>query len=444
MGKAFPKVSIFQFLRSALSILKNPLPFHHRNFESKGNTFQLKIGFTRSVLFSRDAHFAQHALQKNQKKYQKSPIQTRDLAKYVGQGLLTANGKHWAKQRKLIQPAFQKKTLHGLLQKVDEVIQKELVKIETGKAFDIFPIFNDLAFNTVVQALFSNVIDQKAINRLQHITESNQRMMVKELRQPYLNWWFHVSGALKSALKQSLEARQILSKLIDDRIASGIRHDDLLDMLLDARYEDDTPMSREQLIDEILILFIAGHETTSNALTFTAALLARNPEVQDKLYAESLAADNEVDLLEKIKTLKYTNQVVNEAMRLYPPAYFIDRISIEKDQFDDFEIEAGTNILFSIFEIHRHTDFWERPEEFNPDRFADDSLKYSPYYYPFGAGPRMCIGNNFAMYEMILTVSHLVKKFKIKKETAPIEINPLITLKPKDVLLTFTPRDFEY
>ena len=219
----------------------------------------------------------------NQKKYQKSPIQTRDLAKYVGQGLLTANGKHWAKQRKLIQPAFQKKTLHGLLQKVDEVIQKELVKIETGKAFDIFPIFNDLAFNTVVQALFSNVIDQKAINRLQHITESNQRMMVKELRQPYLNWWFHLSGALKNALNESLEARQILSKLIDARIASETRHDDLLDMLLDARYEDDTAMSQEQLIDEILILFIAGHETTSNALTFTAALLARDPKIQEKL-----------------------------------------------------------------------------------------------------------------------------------------------------------------
>ena len=102
MAKPFPKVSMIQFLRSALSILKNPLPFHKRNFEAKGDTFQLKIGFSRSVLFSRDARFAQHALQKNQKNYQKSPIQTKDLAKYVGRGLLTSNGQHWAKQRKLI------------------------------------------------------------------------------------------------------------------------------------------------------------------------------------------------------------------------------------------------------------------------------------------------------------------------------------------------------
>ena len=443
MAKPFPKVSMIQFLRSALSILKNPLPFHKRNFEAKGDTFQLKIGFSRSVLFSRDARFAQHALQKNQKNYQKSPIQTKDLAKYVGRGLLTANGEHWAKQRKLIQPAFHKKNLHGLLHKVDEVIQKELSKIEPEKTFDIFPVFNDLAFNTVVQALFSNVIDQQDINRLQNITERNQRMMVKELRQPYLNWWFHLSGALKKALNESLEARQILSKLIDARIASETRHDDLLDMLLYARYEDDTPMSREQLIDEILILFIAGHETTSNALTFTAALLARDPKIQEKLCAEALQAQQESDLLDKIKKLTYTNQVINESMRLYPPAYFIDRISIDNDQFEEFEIEAGTNILFSIFEIHRHTDFWEQPDTFNPNRFADDSLKYSPYYYPFGAGSRMCIGNNFAMYEMVLTVSQLMCKFKIQEEASPIAINPLITLKPKDVLLTFIPRDRE-
>ncbi|RXG14120.1 hypothetical protein DSM03_101235 [Leeuwenhoekiella aestuarii] len=435
-----PEVSILQFFRSALKILKNPLPFHHQNFREKGDTFRLNLSFSKSVIFSRDALFAQHALQKNQKNYHKSPIQTKDLAKYVGRGLLTSNGKHWTKQRKLIQPAFHKKQLTQIIAKINQAITTELNKVVVNEPFDIFPVFNDLTFQTVVQSLFSSAVDQKSINRLQYITESAQKMMVRELRQPYLRWWFKISGKLRNNLKLTQEARQILDKLVDERIASGQKENDVLDMLLDARYNDGTAMEREQLIDEILILFIAGHETTSNALTFTAELLARHQDVQERVFKE-VEQIEEVDLLEQLKGMKFINNVVNESMRLYPPAYFIDRISLEEDFISGFKIEAGANILFSIFEIHRHEDFWENPEHFIPDRFEDESLKYSPYYYPFGAGPRMCIGNNFAMYEMILAVAQLIKKFKITYKPEPIEINPLITLKPKNSILNFIPRD---
>ena len=438
--KNIPEVSIFKFLGSALQILKNPLPFHHQNFQKKGDVFRLNIGFSKSVIFSRDALFAQHALQKNQKNYHKSPIQTKDLAKYVGRGLLTSNGKHWARQRKLIQPAFHKKQLAHIITKIDQAIAVELDKVVVHKPFDIFPVFNDLAFQTVVQSLFSSAVDQKNINRLQYITEAAQKMMVRELRQPYLGWWFRLSGKLTNTLDLTREARQILNQLVDDRIAGGHKEHDVLDMLLDARYEDGTAMQREQLIDEILILFTAGHETTSNALTFTAELLARHPKIQERSFNEIRDLDG-LDLMEQLKEMKFVNKIINESMRLYPPAYFIDRISLEEDAISGFKIEAGANILFSIYEIHRHTDFWERPEHFNPDRFEDDSLKYSPYYYPFGAGPRMCIGNNFAMYEMILAIAQLLKKFKIAYKEAPIEINPLITLKPKNSILKFIPRN---
>ena len=129
-------------------------------------------------------------------------------------------------------------------------------------------------------------------------------------------------------------------------------------------------------------------------------------------------------------------------MRLYPPAYFIDRIALENDAFGDYKIEPNTSMLFSIYEIHRHPDFWENPEEFNPSRFEDERLlKYSPYFLPFGAGPRMCIGNNFAMYEMILAVTQLVNKYKITPVNPKIEILPLITLKPKNAILHFSLRE---
>ena len=438
----FPTVSMFRFYANSGGILKNPLPFHHDNFEKLGDNFRLKIGFGKSVIFSRDAGFAQYALQKNQKNYKKSTIQTVDLAKYVGKGLLTSEGEHWRKQRKLIQPAFHKKQLMQLLNTIQAAILTELDKIETGSAMDIFPVFNDLAFQTVVKSLFSSAVGEKEIARLQYITEAAQKMLVKELRQPYLGWWFHLSGSIKHHVGLTQEAKEILKTLVTKRKSSGKREGDLLDMLLDARYEDGSAMKEEQLIDEILILFTAGHETTSNALTFTAELLARDPNSQDKIAEEvEKATQNTNGLFEFIQACPFTKNVIEEAMRLYPPAYFIDRVNIEDDAYNGMFIPKNSNLLFSMYEIHRHLDLWEAPERFMPERFAEgNAQKHSSHYFPFGAGPRMCIGNNFAMYEMILAIAALMGKFKIEEKSTPIEILPLITLKPKNAILHFIKR----
>jgi len=437
-----PKVSIFGFLKHAAQILKNPLPFHHKNFEKLGNTFQLQIGFGNSVYFSRDAGFLKYVLQKNQRNYTKSKIQTKDLAKYVGYGLLTSEGKHWQKQRKMIQPAFHKKQLVNLLTAMQEAISVEISKLPLETPVDIFPTFNDLAFQTVAKALFSGGVTLPEIKRLQYITETAQKMLVRELRQPYKIWWFKLSGSIQTNINLVQEARDILQQLVDRRRESGKREDDLLDMLLDARYEDGTAMEPKQLIDEILILFTAGHETTSNALTFTAELLARDLRVQDKVYQEIHHAKSSTeDLMDFIKALPYTKQVIEESMRLYPPAYFIDRVNLEDDEYGGMEIKKGSNLLFSLYEIHRSPAFWENPETFDPSRFeVENSVKYSAYYYPFGAGPRMCIGNNFAVFEMVLAIAELLHHFSIELKTTPIQITPLITLKPKDAILTFQKR----
>ncbi|QRM89077.1 cytochrome P450 [Lacinutrix sp. WUR7] len=438
MNNKIPEVSLFSFVKHSLEILKNPLPFHHKYFEKLGDVFCLKIGFKSKVVFSRDAALAEYALQKNQKNYIKSKIQTEDLVKYVGKGLLTSEGEHWRKQRKLIQPAFHKNQLNNLLDSIRDAILSEYGKITLHQTIDIFPICNDLAFQTVVKSLFSSAVNQEEINRLQHITESGQKMLVKELRQPYLGWWFQLSGKLKHELDLTQEARNILRRIVNERKASAEKHNDLLDMLLDARYEDGQAMEEEQLIDEILILFTAGHETTSNALTFIFQLLAKHPEWQEKIHEEIVKVDAETDdLMTQIMSSKVTQQVIEEGMRLYPPAYFIDRVNVQSDSFNGLDLEAGSNLLFSVYEIHRHPDLWEQPEQFMPERFGEGSRKFSSQYFPFGAGPRKCIGNNFAMFEMILAVKELVKSFKIQAQFEAIEITPLITLKPKNAFLKF-------
>jgi cytochrome P450 len=307
---------------------------------------------------------------------------------------------------------------------------------------DIFSILNDLAFQTVAKALFKSEIDTSVIKRLQYITEAAQQMLVKELRQPFKTLYFKYGGPIKKHINLTIEARTILKKLVDERQESGQRQGDLLDMLLDARYEDGTAMEESQLLDEILILFVAGHETTSNALTFILQLLARHQDVQEKVYAEhAFAKANTTSSLAYIKACEYTKQVIEEGMRLYPPAYFVDRVNYEEDSFEGIAISKESNLLFSIIEIHKHKDFWEEPEVFNPDRFANNAGMKHKAYFPFGAGPRMCVGNNFAMYEMILAVTEVVKSYKIIAEYTPIEIKPLITLKPQNAILDFIPRD---
>ena len=439
--KQFPEVSFLKFLKHSVSILRNPLPFHKANFLALGNSFRLNIGLGKSVVFTRDAELLSYVLQKNQKNYSKSPIQTEDLAKYIGKGLLTSEGEMWQKQRKLIQPAFHKSQLLLLLDTIHTTIKKELDNVVLDKPNDIFPVFNDLAFQTVVKSLFSSEIKEDDIKKLQHATEVTQQMLVKELRQPYLVWWFKLSGKIKFHIDLIDESRAILKRLVNQRKLSGKRQDDLLDMLLEARYDDGTEMAESQLLDEILILFAAGHETTSNALTFTCELLARNLEAQIKILSEVKQLKSEsADIMHWIKNATYTKLVIEESMRLYPPAYFIDRINKEADEFNGFDMPKATNLLFSVYEIHRHPDFWANPDEFIPERFLDENIKFSKNYYPFGAGQRMCIGNNFAMYEMILAILTVVERYEILEKKTSIKIKPLITLKPFDAVLEFKKR----
>lgn len=440
VNNSIPEVSLFHFIKHSFQILKNPLPFHKSNFEKHGDLFKLKIGFNKYIYFCRDAELAEYVLQKNNRNYTKSKIQTKDLAKYVGNGLLTAEGEHWKTQRRLIQPAFHKKQIELLLQTIQDTIEHQYQVFSANQTTDVFPVFNDLAFNIVVKSLFSDAANQDQINRLQYITEAEQKMLVKELRQPYLGWWFKLSGTLKNHLDLSLEARQILRDIVKDRLNSNTVYNDLLDMLLSATYEDGSSMEEQQLLDEILILFTAGHETTSNALTFIVQLLAKHPNWQEQIYEEIKKNEDQDNLMSVIANSTICQQVIEEAMRLYPPVYFIDRVNIEADKFKTYSFKKGSNLLFSIFEIHRHPKLWDKPNTFSPTRFKDGSRPFSSFYFPFGAGPRKCIGNNFAIYEMILAINHLVKTYKIEPKFDQIEILPLITLKPKNAFVNFIER----
>ncbi len=440
--KNLPAISLYQVYRNRKRILKNPLPFHNENFQKLGDSFRVKVGPVKSVVFTRSPALIRHILQKQHKSYHKSPLQTIDLAKYLGHGTLTSNGDHWLTHRRMVQPAFHKKKLAGLIAGMEEAIRTELLRIQPNSTIDVFPLMGDLAFQVVAKTLFGRNDIQQSMASLKEITVANQEMLIREMRQPYLKWWFRLSGQIKKHVNRYHDACELLNQIIEERLSSGEEKDDLLDMLLGARYEDGRPMSREQLTDEVLILFTAGHETTANALTFTLYFLAKHPQVQEKAFEEVSGIDFKDGAgMEGISQLKYISHCIEESMRLYPPAYYIDRIAMEEDDFDGQRISKGTMILMSIYELHRNADFWKSPNEFVPERFDKEMRKnIQEYFYPFGAGPRMCVGNNFAMYEMILAVAEILGKYQLFTNKDTVGINPMISLKPKEVLITFVDR----
>ncbi len=437
------KIPFYKFLIKSTSIAKNPLLYHRKWFDEVGDTFSMKSPFYGHIMLTRNIELTKHVLQKNHKIYHKSKIQTLYLSKYVGYGLLTSSGDYWLKQRRLIQPAFHKEKIQNLVKIISTAINEQVEKIETGNLIDLYPIMNELAFEVVAKSLFNFSAEKETLSRLQFIIEKLQLFIVKELRLPYKKLWFMLKGDIRYHMKLVKESRSIIHAIIKQRRSSEAEHDDLLDMLLHAQYEDGTSMADEQLIDEILILFVAGHETTANALTFTLKLLAQEKEVLKKVRKEiELIEEQNLDPLEEISALNYTKCSVEESLRLYPPAWITDRVNIEDDEFKDYRLKKGTIIGASIYELHRNKEYWDSPDEFLPDRFLEGNRKHIlPYFMPFGAGPRLCIGNSFAMYEMILTVSAILKKFDIETDKKPIEVNPLITLKPVNVSMAFKTRN---
>jgi len=438
-----PKLSIFRFFVDAEGIRKNPIPYHKRYFESFGDSFSIRIGKSQHIILSRDNEVAQYILQKNQKNYYKSKFQSVYLSKYLGKGLLTVDGEFWLKQRRLIQPAFHKQKMNQLVENMKATIIGELDELIVDKEIDLFPVMSELAFNVVAKSLFQFSIAQEKLDRIKYIIEAVQQFLIKEIRLPHKGWWFSISGQVKKHLELAKENDEIIKEIILERVASKDEINDLLNMLLETRYEDTGEgMSVEQLIDEIKILFIAGHETTANALTFTLHLLGNHPDVQQKVFDEIKTIESETDdVVEQLQKMIYTNAVLNESMRLYPPAWITDRQNVEDDNLGEFNIKKGTLIGVSFYELHRNPKYWESPDSFNPERFLGEQKKYSmQYFYPFGAGPRMCIGAGFAIYEMSLAIAYIIKKYKINSVNTEVDFNPLITLKPVGIKVLFSER----
>ncbi len=441
MEKPIPSVSLLSSLLNAKKLYNNPIQTiedHLKDFET--DSFRTYMGAKRNILISQNNKLAKHVLQKNHKNYHKSEIQSEILARFLGKGLLTINGSHWLKQRRLIQPGFHKANLESFLKIMHLEIKNGIEGLATRYQKEKFTIdlnheMATLTMNVVSRALFSTQVDQVEIQFIGKSIDQLQLALSKDLRLPMFGWWRHLVGEERANNKIANKLYALIKKKIDYRKQNKEVQGDLLDMLLQVRYEESGEgMSDQQLLDEILVLYAAGYETTANALAWTFKLLCEHPEHHEALQKEVDSTDFSEGLrMETLFSLPMTAKVSAESLRLFPPIWIIDRVALDEDEIDGIRIHKGDIINIYILGLHRSEKHWKNPLEFNPDRFESDThMKTDFTYLPFGGGPRLCIGYQFAKLEINLTLHYMLKHYKLRldpKQT--VLLKPLLTLKPK-------------
>jgi cytochrome P450 len=346
----------------------------------------------------------------------------------LGNGIMTSEGDFWRRQRRMMQPSFHRRVIDqfsGLIREVnDKFAARWADKAARGEPIDLSEDASELTLDIVLRSIFG-----RDLARLETQLGANPFEVVAKEQNRDLKFAFRFRSLTK-----------LVAELIDRRRREPEQHFDFLSMLMATRDRDtDAPMSDKELIDEVLTLIVAGHETTAAALTWTWYLISQHPEAQAQLQSEADRQSGGEDLsLGAAESLSFTHQVLQEALRLYPPGWLITRRTLEADELGGFAIPARTDVFISPYMLHRHPAFWSEPEEFKPERFAgvDAAERHKFSYIPFAVGPRHCIGENIAMFEMLVHVSAMARRFRLTRAgSEPIELEAQINLRPRSHLM---------
>ncbi len=428
-------------LGNVIQVLKSePLQYYRGLWQKYGDLVFLKLGNINGYLVAHPA-YVHHILVKNQKNY----IKGRGYDGFrllVGQGLVTSEGELWQQQRKLMQPSFTPNAIGGYTDLMVEIIGRLIARWETAaKQGDTLNIDNEmmrLTMSIIGKAMFS-------VDLSEELTEVGEAFHIAFDFIPG-----HTMNPLSLPLSVPLpqhrrfhHAMEVINGFITERIEEGRRNQEnknLLSVLLRATDEETGKgMSEQQLRDEAITLFFAGFETTARSLTWAWYLITRHADVQQKLEAEADAVlGQRAAVMGDLYTLKYVHMVVDETLRLYPPTAMLARQNLADDTLGGYPVPAGSMILPSPFLVHRHPDFWPDPERFDPERFTPENSADRPKfaYIPFASGPRVCIGNNFALLEMVLALGMISARLRLQPEDRrPIDFTLRGTLQPTRPLL---------
>jgi len=342
----------------------------------------------------------------------------------LGKGLMTSEGELWTRQRYMIQPFFHRRVITGFAELVaqanDRFIERWEALAHKGELINITEEMSELTLEIVLRSIIGTDLD-----RLTQQLGGNPFAVVT--REPARDLQFVVK--FRSLTK-------LLTELFARRRAEAGEHYDYVAMLMSARDKaTGQPMSEIELINEVMTLIVAGHETTASALNWTWYLLSQHREIEAQLHAEIEAAPEiAAPSLQQMEALAYTQQVINEALRLYPPGWVLSRRTIEADVLGGYAVPAKTDVLLMLYVLHRHPHFWKDPDTFWPERFAPEHEAERPRfaYMPFAAGPRHCIGETFALYEMLMHLYKVARHYRLSYvPDRPLELEAGINLRTR-------------
>jgi len=345
----------------------------------------------------------------------------------LGNGIMTSEGEFWRRQRRMIQPCFHRRIIDrfgGLIHEVNEkYAARWAARAARGEPVDVSDETSELTLEIVLRSIFGT-----DLARLERQLGANPFDVVAKEQNRDLKFAFRFRSLTK-----------LVAELIGRRRREPEEHFDFLSMLMGARDRDNvTAMSEKEMIDEVMTLIVAGHETTAAALSWTWYLIGQHAACARQLEEEADRTTGEPLSLATAESLAFTHQVIQEALRLYPPGWLFTRRTIEADELGGFSVPPRTDVFISPFTVHRHPAFWNEPESFLPGRFAgiDAKDRHRFAYIPFSVGPRHCIGENMAMFEMLVHVNRMVRQFRFTPASnRPIEFEAQINLRPRSNLL---------
>lgn len=408
------------------------------------NLVHSRFLFLHSFLVNKP-EYIEHVLLTNHANYVKSRFLRRMLGPLLGNGLLISEGRFWQRQRRIAAPAFHHKSIANFVATMADCTETMLQSWRAKtQPFDVTREMMALTLNIIARTMFSTDVsaEVETTRRLVDTVVAVPPSMIDVLGLP--EW---LPRRQPKALRQAIVAfDSLVARLIAERRVDGGDRGDLLSMLLSARDPaTGEHMSDKQLRDEILTILLAGHETTANALSWTWYLLAQHPDAEARLHEEvDRLLGGRIPTHVDLAALKWTRMVIEEAMRLYPPAHAVSRDAVGEDRIGGVRIPPGAVITISMWVTHRNPNLWRDPERFDPERFAPEAVarRHRFAYLPFGGGPRVCIGSSFALAEAQTVVAAVAQRYRLRlapgHDVTPIG---LITLRAKNgICVTLEPR----
>jgi cytochrome P450 len=417
-----------------LAFARSPHDFLQALAETYGDIARFRVSKFNAYLLT-NPDYIQDVLVRKKDHFVKSERSRRNLAAFLGQGLLTSEGEYHAKQRKMVQPAFHATRIFAYADSMVSITESLLEQWGAESQRDIHHDMMRITMEIVSKNLFGSAVADDAM-RVGEAMVVLQDMGNKAFTSLFrLSNWFNTPERRRADAATETINSVVLRFIRERRAQELIDTGDLLSMLLLSEDEEGQRMSEQQVRDEAVTLFSAGHETTSNALSWTFYLLSQNPQAEIRLYEEldRVLAGRRPSLAD-LKQLPYTEMLIKEALRLYPPAWALMTRQVVKDiQFGDYTIPKGSFAVVSPYTMHRSSRYWENPEAFMPERFSvENEAKMHKYqYFPFGGGTRVCIGNSFAMMEAQLVLATIASRYRLRMLPGhPVEAKSLITLLP--------------